>query len=231
MSSTLVYENKKMKMRIKICVDIAITIALLLLMAYQLVGEEAHEWIDIAMFLLFVLHHVLNRLWSKQIFKGKYSVRRIFQTVLVLFILLCMVGSMVSGIIISRYVFVPLQISGDTETARSVHMLCAYWGFVFMSLHLGFHWNMIIAMAGKAFPKVPAGGRSVLRVRSVLIAGYGVIAFVQRDIWNYLILKNHFAFYDFSEPMAFFWLDYLAVMGMFVFVGYRVSKRKIIVNI
>lgn len=105
-------------------------------------------------------------------------------------------------------------------------MLCAYWGFVFMSLHLGFHWNMIIAMAGKAFPKVPAGGRIVLRILSVLIMGYGVIAFVKRDIWNYLILKNHFAFYDFSEPVIFFLLDYLAVMGLFVIVGYQVSKRK-----
>lgn len=103
-------------------------------------------------------------------------------------------------------------------------MLCAYWGFVFMSLHLGFHWNMIIAMAGKAFPKVPAGGRIALRILSVLIMGYGVIAFVKRDIWDYLILKNHFAFYDFSEPVIFFLLDYLAVMGLFVIVGYQVSK-------
>lgn len=103
-------------------------------------------------------------------------------------------------------------------------MLCAYWGFVFMSLHLGFHWNMIIVMAGKAFPKVPAGGRIAWRGLSVLFAGYGIIAFVKRDIWNYLILKNHFAFYDFSEPVAFFLLDYLAVMGLFVASGYYVNK-------
>ena len=103
-------------------------------------------------------------------------------------------------------------------------MLCAYWGFVFMSLHLGFHWNMIIVMAGKTIPKAPAGGRIALRVLSVLFAGYGVVAFVKRDIWNYLILKNHFAFYEFSEPVAFFLLDYLAVMGLFVAIGYYVNK-------
>lgn len=88
------------------------------------------------------------------------------------------------------------------------------------------HERIGIAMAGKAFPKVPAGGRIALRILSVLIMGYGVIAFVKRDIWNYLILKNHFAFYDFSEPVIFFLLDYLAVMGLFVIVGYQVSKRK-----
>ena len=83
---------------------------------------------------------------------------------------------------------------------------------------------MIIAMAGKAFPKVPAGDRIALKILSVVIVVYGAIAFVKRDIWNYLILKNLFAFYDFSEPVVFFLLDYLAVMGLFVFVGYYVSR-------
>ena len=212
-------------MMIKMGVDIAMTIALLLLMAYQLIGEEAHEWIGMAMFLLFVIHHILNRSWSSHIFKGKYTARRICQTVLVILILLCMMGSMVSGIIISRYVFAPLGIRSGIAWARSVHMLCAYWGFVFMSLHLGFHWKMIIVMAGKAFPQFPAGGRMAFRILSVVIAVYGAAAFVKRDIWNYLVLKNHFAFYDFSEPVIFFLLDYLAVMGLLVFMGYHISKK------
>lgn len=37
------------------------TVALLLLMAYGLVGEAAHEWIGMGMFALFVAHHILNR--------------------------------------------------------------------------------------------------------------------------------------------------------------------------
>ena len=86
----------KNKMIAKICIDIAMTIALILLMAYQLIGEEAHEWIGIIMFLLFVLHHILNIAWSRNIFKGKYNIRRIVQTLLVVLILLCMFGSMIS---------------------------------------------------------------------------------------------------------------------------------------
>lgn len=216
----------KPKMFVKIGIDIVMTLALLLLMAYQLIGEEAHEWIGVFMFLLFVIHHLLNKSWSKNILRGKYTARRICQTVLVILILLCMIGSMVSGIIISRYVFATLDIRSGIAWARSVHMLCAYWGFILMSIHLGFHWNIMIAMARKTFPKVPAGGKIALRVLGTLIAGYGVIAFVKRDILNYLILKNHFAFYDFSEPVIFFLLDYLAVMGLFVLIGYRVSKGR-----
>lgn len=216
----------KPKMFVKLGIDIAMTLALLLLMAYQLIGEEVHEWIGMIMFLLFTTHHVLNRAWSRNILKGKYHGRRIYQTVLVLLILLCMTGSMISGIVLSRYVFATLHIQGGAAWAGRIHMLCAYWGFVFMSLHLGFHWHMMMAMAEKAFPQISAGGKITLRVLGILIVGYGVIAFVKRDIWNYLILKNHFAFYDFSEPVIFFLLDYLAVMGLFVLIGYQVSKGR-----
>lgn len=219
------FKIMKSKMPMKIGVDIAMTVALLLLMAYQLIGEEAHEWIGMIMFVLFLIHHLLNRHWSCNIGKGRYSVRRICQTVLVLLILICMAGSMVSGVILSRYVFGSLHVSGAYNMARNVHMLCAYWGFVLMSVHLGFHWNIITVMAGKAFPGMLSWQVVFLRVMAVLIAAYGVAAFVKRNIWNYMILKNHFVFYDFSEAVIFFFLDYLAVMGMFVFVGHCVSKR------
>lgn len=217
----------KPRMMIKIGVDIAMTLSLLLLMTYQLIGENAHEWIGILMFLLFVVHHLLNGAWSKNLLRGKYNARRICQTALVFLILLCMLGSMVSGIILSRYVFTFLKIRSGIAWAGRVHMLCAYWGFVFMSIHLGFHWNMIIAMTRKSFPLACVGSAVstvVSRVIAALIAIYGMVAFGKRDIWNYLILKNHFAFYDFSEPVIFFLLDYLAVMGLFVVIGYYLSK-------
>lgn len=47
----------KPKMIAKICVDIGMTAALLLLMPYELVGQAAHEWIGIGIFVLFIAHH------------------------------------------------------------------------------------------------------------------------------------------------------------------------------
>lgn len=214
----------KNKMIAKIGIDIAMTIALILLMAYQLIGEEAHEWIGILMFLLFIMHHFLNRAWGKNIIRGKYNARRYCQTILVILILLCMIGSMSSGIILSRYVFAPLNIHGGISWARSVHMLCAYWGFILMSIHLGFHWNRMINIAERATKKISTKTNIVLRAIAALIAIYGMIAFIKRDIWNYITFKNHFAFYDFSEPIVFFLFDYLAVMALFVCVGHYVSK-------
>lgn len=49
---------------IKIAVDTGMTILLLLLMAYELVGREAHEWLGAGMFALFIAHHCLNWRWA-----------------------------------------------------------------------------------------------------------------------------------------------------------------------
>ena len=142
-------------MKYKLAVDAAMTVALLLLMAYGLVGEAAHEWLGTGMFALFLAHHVLNRKWLLAVGKGKYTPLRIIQTALVGVILLCMLGSMVSGILLSRYVFTFLPKHGGYEAAQKTHILCAYWGFVCMSLHLGFHWSMMLAMARKHLQPSP----------------------------------------------------------------------------
>ena len=92
----------KPKMMTKICVDIGMTVALLFLMAYEMVEQAAHEWLGIGMFVLFVVHHILNGKWSGNLLKGHYTPLRIWQTLLVVLVLLCMTGSMVSGVILSR---------------------------------------------------------------------------------------------------------------------------------
>ena len=137
----------KPKMMFKMAVDLAMTVLLFLLMAYLLVGETAHEWLGLAMFLLFILHHVLNWRWYRSLFKGKYTPIRILQTLLNILLLASMIGLMVSGIILSRKVFDFLPVSGGMGFARMLHMLASYWGFLFMSLHLGLHWNMVMGMA------------------------------------------------------------------------------------
>lgn len=208
------------KMVWKICVDIAMTAALLLLMAYELIGEAAHEWIGISMFVLFVLHHILNGKWSSHLLKGKYTPFRIWQTILVLLVLASMLGSIISGIILSRYAFDFLSIRSGQSWARTVHLLCSYWGFVLMSLHLGLHWSMMMGMAKKQLGASSPFRSWTLRAVAAAIAVYGAFALVHREIGSYMFLKNEFVFFNFEEPLALFFLDYLAVMGLFVFLGH-----------
>lgn len=214
----------KPKMIAKICVDIGMTIALLLLMPYELVGQAAHEWIGIGIFILFIIHHILNRKWSRNALKGKYTPLRVWQTLLVILVLVSMIGSMVSGIILSRHALSFLPISGGRSFARRLHMLASYWGFVLMSLHLGLHWSMIMGMAGKLVKNVSLVRTWMLRILALAIAGYGIFAFVRREIGSYMLLRTQFVFFDFEEPLIFFLLDYMAVMGLFVFIGHYLAE-------
>ena len=213
----------KAKQIIKIAADISMTVILLLLMAYGLVGEAAHEWLGIAIFALFILHHILNVKWSKSLFKGKYTPYRVLQTVMAVLALISMLGSMVSGVVLSRYALSFLKISGGQSWARNIHMLSAYWGLCIVSLHLGIHWGTMTAMVKRLFKKPCAVGRWAARTVGALTAGYGVYAFIKRDIGNYMLLKYHFVFFDFDEPLILFLLDYIAVMGLFIFAGHYLS--------
>ena len=53
-------------------VDAAMTVLLLLLMAYQVTGEMAHEWIGMGMTVLVIIHQILNRKWYGAVFMGFY---------------------------------------------------------------------------------------------------------------------------------------------------------------
>ena len=175
------------------------------------------------MFILFVLHHILNKHWSKNLLKGKYTSIRILQSVLVIIILLCMLGSMLSGVILSRYVF-HFDIKGMAMLARNIHMLCAYWGFVIMSLHLGLHWNIMIAIAKKHIKTSSTTLVWIVRTIVLIVSIYGIYAFIFRRIGRYLLLMDHFVFFNFNESVTLFIADYLAIIITFVSIGHYGSK-------
>ena len=127
----------KAKQSVKVCIDIAMTLGLLFLMGYHLWGDTAHEWVGAGIFVLFILHHILNWRWWAGLFKGKYSAVRILQVVIDLLTLAAMLGLMVSAVILSNNVFAFLHIRGHMSFARRLHMAAAYWGFLLMAAHLG----------------------------------------------------------------------------------------------
>lgn len=204
------------KSTLKMALDCLMIVLLPLLMAYSLIGEEIHEWLGASMFLLFLGHHVLNWRWYRSLAKGKWTARRLFQTFVNAVLLLCMLCLMVSGVILSRYVFDFLPIKGGRGFARTLHMLASYWGFCLMGLHLGMHWNMVIGMVQKrlSLPK------RLLQIIAVVTAAYGVSAFFRREFPMYLSLKTHFVFLNFEEPLGLFFLGHIAVIGLFAAVGY-----------
>ncbi len=222
----------KPKQIMKVCVDIAMTVGMLFLMGYHLWGDTAHEWAGAGIFVLFICHHILNWRWWKGLFRGKYTAVRVLHVVIGLLVLAAMLGMMISSVIISNEVFAFLHIKGHMSFARRLHMASAYWGFLLMAAHLGLHWGMFLKMVqrnrhpGKRQPMLPT-------LLGAVIAVYGIVVMVKRDLPTYLFLRAEFVFLDFSESKILFYLDYLAMMGTFIFLAYfavRLLKKQKVRN-
>ncbi len=226
----------KGKGSLKIIIDVLMTFLLLFLMGYQLWGEEAHEWAGAGMFVLFIAHHVLNRGWHKGLFKGKYTPVRILLTGIDVLLFAAMLAQMYSGILLSRYVFAFLPFDSGMALARRLHILGSYWGFTLMSLHLGLHWNMLLGkipikkmLTGKGHGKEQKSSLSNMRpaalfLISLAVAGYGLYAFAERDILTYLFLQTEFVFLDYGESIVLFYLDYICMMGLWIFIAHYGTK-------
>ena len=140
------------------------------------------------------------------------------------FVALYAISSGVSGIVLSQHLYKFLNISKGASIARSIHMVCAYANYILMSLHLGLHWNMMISAMSKSKVRKSDTGVWILRVTAIGISAYGTYAFIKRQIGEYLFLRTHFLFLDPTEPIIFFFMDYMAIMVLFVFLGHYLGK-------
>lgn len=209
----------KPKFIVKIIIDIFMSLVLLLLMAFQLTGQKAHEWLGAAMLILFLLHNFLNIRWYKNLFKGKYTIIRIIKTFVNIVMLIAMLGSMLSGIAMSRYTFGFIDLSFSAVFARKIHLICVYWCFVLMSIHLGMHWGIILAIIKKLKINTMA-----FKIISLVIAIYGAYSFYDNGILSYMFLRNEFAFFDFEKSCALVIIQYLSMMGLWVFITHYGTK-------
>ncbi len=202
--------------RLRMILDIAMTVLMPLLMAYSLIGETFHEIIGTLIFILFIIHHVLNRKWSGALFKGRYSPDRVFRTGINALLFAFMILQPLSGILMSKHLYTFLPSLPLSAWARSVHMLLAYWGYVLLSIHAGTHLTAPLAKLRKN----RRGAFTLLITALAAISLYGAYAFVKRGFPGYLSAKTMFAFFDYSEPVLLFLLDYLAVMAAYMMIGW-----------
>ncbi len=216
----------KPKIIVRLSIDTIMTVLFIIMMAYRLTGSTAHEWTGMSLFILFIIHNVLNLNWYKAIYKGKYTAVRVIRTAVNLLLLVAMLGMMVSGLIISQTVFSLLQFI-NIDFGRKLHHLSAYWGFILMSIHLGLHWGMIMGAARRMRRNSKASKAMVfsLRMVAVMIAGYGIYAFFKRGIGRYLVLYYSYSFWDYEQLAVLFFIDFIAIMGLCVFITYYVMKR------
>lgn len=212
----------KLKAIIKRVLDVAMILLLPVLMAEILTGQQAHEWLGTGMVLLFILHHILNFGWMRNLFKGKYTPLRCAGTVLNALLLFDSLALAYSGIMMSGFVFEWLNLSGSMITARTLHLFASYWGLILMSLHTGMHWKLMLNMCKKKLPDIKSKDIFIwlLRGAALAIVLFGGYAFVQQKMADYLFMRTHFVFFDETKSAPMFYAEVFAMIGMFIVAGH-----------
>lgn len=232
--------------RLRMSIDITMTVLSIILMGgnFLFPAEIVHEILGVALFVLCAIHIILNRRWYGTIFKGKYNPCRIMQTVINCGILICTIFLMISGIILSNQLFTFLNIQSGLGFARIAHLISSHWYYLFMSLHIGLHVEVITnkmrhpapinchpeLISGSSTNEMPKQVRHdklrkiIQRIILALVCAYGLYAFSARGVWKYLILKQQFFFFDLERGYILFAMDYISIIMLFATISHFIAK-------
>lgn len=126
-----------MKKKVKMLVDLFILIALPMQIVCGRIGAALHEWLGVAVFLLFLLHHGLNWRWYKNLFGGRYSAVRLGSLLVNVLLFVLMFAVPVSGLARAEHVSFLHRIQVYDE--RVFHPAAAYLICVLITIHVGLH--------------------------------------------------------------------------------------------
>ena len=204
----------KTNMIIKRIVDASMTVLLLCLMAYQVTGEMAHEWIGMGMTVLVILHQILNRKWYGALFKGKYNPYRSITTILNILLIASFALTAFCGMSMSSYAVPLLYGMAPVSFVRRIHLSMSHWAFVLMGLHLGMH-----------IPAMTAGLKLKDRTKVILsciftcVGGIGLWLFLRSGMPDYLFFRVPFAFLDYEKAGWLVFLENLWMLSFWTFIG------------
>lgn len=193
--------------KLKMIIDIAMYLIFIVLMGHHITDNLIHEILGVVLFVLFIVHHILNYRYYKTIFKGRYTFKRLFILITDLLLLICMIGMIISAINISSDVFTFLNIP-TTIFGRKLHMISTSWGFVIMSIHVCLHIGILINKLNKKMKNNTF--EYVYYLILFLIASYGLYSFIKLKFISDMFLLNAFKFYDFNESPIIFYIHVLS---------------------
>lgn len=216
-----------MKKHIRMIIDIVMFVLLIILMGYHITNNKIHEILGIITFVLFIIHHILNIRWYKNLFKGKYNFQRAFSLIVDGLLFLAMIGIMISSVMISSTVFDFLNLKTSTF-GRELHLIATAWCFVLIAIHLGLHLNVLVSKLKKKLKT--SSFEYVVYLLLILVMLYGLYSFITNRLWEDMFLITEFKFFDYDEHPLVFYSEYLAIsiflMVVIYFICSLVRKHK-----
>lgn len=198
-------------------VDATMTVALLLQMVPGKTGNQLHEATGAVFVALFVLHHALNWGWWRRLGKraGLRSRCALLSDVL---LTACVVGTALTGILMSRSLMPALAVAGVAHVVRPLHGALAYAGLMACAFHVGLHVRVLRGYLGKR------GRVQVPWVQPLVAVAIGIWASARLGVAGKLLGQPSFP--DGMTPLVAQVLLHLALCLPFVVVGSMVDMNE-----
>ncbi|ABL71320.1 DUF4405 domain-containing protein [Paracoccus denitrificans] len=205
-----------MTIRIRILLDFLAVGLFVAGLAYWWQDNLTHEVIGTIFFALLIAHNVFNRRWYGTVKKGRYDPPRTLNTIVIAGMAISMLILLGTSILISQDVFAALALDG-AFAVRAAHMFVAYWALVFLAVHLGTRWQMVMNVTRQALGiKGTSPLRTwTLRAATAIVAVKGVLATLEMGLGTKLRFEYALDMWDFNESTLGFFANYLSIIGLY----------------
>ena len=202
-------------LRIRLILDFTSLALVILCLAYWWLGNLSHELFGTALFALVIVHNVFNRRWYPNVSRNLGDGPRLLNLVTIACLATAMTVMLVSSALISRDLFPFLSLNG-ASAVREIHMFAAYWAVLFIAIHLGTRWavvmnvcRVIFGITNRSLPRT-----IVVRCAAAIVAFWGVKSFSEMGFGSKLRLTYTLDMWDFSDSTMAFFVDYTSIIGL-----------------
>ncbi len=212
----------------RLLLDFLALALLLVALAYDWLGNLAHEIIGTVMFVLLLGHNFFNRWWYAR-FSRRLSGQRAIRIGVNLSLLASMLVLVTTSIIISRTVFSFLPIT-STVLARQLHTMAGYLVLLIAGVHLGMHWRMIMAVI-RGLLGISGHSRNrtlILRGLTAMTALFGFLSLSVVNLKAKLTMEFTLEAWDFEAQTAAFFMHLTGIIGLGAAIGHyaiRISQQ------
>lgn len=129
------------KLKKKIIIDSLLAAALVILMQPVFSGVFAHEWLGVIIGGILISHLTINRQWISAVgkgFFGKVNWKARLNFLINSMMTLAMLLTLVSGALISQYLFTPLA-AHNLEAWTAIHSVSSYVTLLIVMVHVALH--------------------------------------------------------------------------------------------
>lgn len=205
-----------MSIRIRLLLDFTAVGLFVAALAYWWLDNLSHEVIGTIFFALLIAHNVFNRRWYGAVKRGRYDPPRSLNTVVIAGMAISMLILLATSILISQDLFAALALD-RSFALRAAHMFVAYWALVFLAVHLGTRWPVVMNVTWQALGIKGTNplGIWALRAITAVIAVKGVLATLEMGLGTKLRLQYALDMWDFNESTLGFFVNYLSIIGLY----------------